>query len=129
MAHAKGSNAETRKASALVAAIEQDDLYERLSDAEGRYEALRVVMRTLGDEERHRDGRAEGDGALMKDTRLNHQDPPLRAGKRFLGEDCLTEGVGHCGRSRRATLTVADATRVEQACYASERARRSSGPS
>lgn len=44
---AKGPNSETRKAVALVAAIEQDDLYERLTDAEARFDALRVVTRTL----------------------------------------------------------------------------------
>ena len=44
---AKGSNSEVRKAVALASAIEQDDLYERLKDAEARFEALRVVMRTL----------------------------------------------------------------------------------
>lgn len=44
---AKGPNSETRKAVALVAAIEQDDLYERLKDAEARYDALKVVTRTL----------------------------------------------------------------------------------
>lgn len=47
MVNAKGSNAESRKAHALVAAIEQDDLYERLKDAEGRFEACKVVVRTL----------------------------------------------------------------------------------
>lgn len=44
---AKGSDADARKAAALGAAIEQDDLYERLTDAESEYEALRVVMKTL----------------------------------------------------------------------------------
>jgi hypothetical protein len=44
---AKGPNSETRKATALVAAIEQDDTYEKLTDAEARYDALRVVTRTL----------------------------------------------------------------------------------
>jgi hypothetical protein len=47
MARAKGSNEATRKASALVLAIEQDDLYERLKDAEARFEALRAVVGTL----------------------------------------------------------------------------------
>lgn len=47
MATAKGSNAESRKASALVTAIEKDDLYERLKDAEARFEASKVVVRTL----------------------------------------------------------------------------------
>jgi hypothetical protein len=44
---ANGANAEVRKATALVAAIEQDGLYEELSDAEARYDALRVVVRVL----------------------------------------------------------------------------------
>ena len=44
---AHGANSEVRKATALVAAIEQDDLYERLSDAEARFDALRVVVRVL----------------------------------------------------------------------------------
>lgn len=44
---AKGSSADVRKSVALSNAIETDDLYERLQDAEGRFEALRVVMRTL----------------------------------------------------------------------------------
>jgi hypothetical protein len=44
---AKGNDAGARKAAALVAAIEQDDLYERLQDAEGRWEALRAVVRVL----------------------------------------------------------------------------------
>jgi hypothetical protein len=50
ISHAKfatGSDAATRKANAVMRAIEQDDLYERLSDAEARYDALRVVMKTL----------------------------------------------------------------------------------
>ena len=46
---ANGSNAEMRKANALVAAIEQDDLFERLTDAEARYDALRVVVKVLED--------------------------------------------------------------------------------
>lgn len=41
---AHGANSETRKATALVAAIEQDDLYERLTDAEARFDALKVVI-------------------------------------------------------------------------------------
>jgi hypothetical protein len=48
--HAKfavGTDAASRKANALMRAIEQDDLYERLSDAEARYEALKVVMKNL----------------------------------------------------------------------------------
>jgi len=44
---AKGPNKETRMAVALVAAIEQDDLYEKLKDAEARYDALRVVTRSM----------------------------------------------------------------------------------
>lgn len=44
---AVGANAEVRKATALCAAIEQDDLYERLTDAESRFEAQRVVTRLL----------------------------------------------------------------------------------
>jgi hypothetical protein len=43
----KGSSADVRKSAALVMAIEQDDLYERLSDAEARFDALRVVMKVL----------------------------------------------------------------------------------
>lgn len=46
---AQGATAEVRKANALVAAIEQDDLFERLSDAEARFDALRVVMKVLSD--------------------------------------------------------------------------------
>jgi hypothetical protein len=44
---AKGSNEATRKANALTAAIEQDNLYDRLTEAEGEYEACRVVVRML----------------------------------------------------------------------------------
>jgi hypothetical protein len=47
MARASGSNEATRKAHALIAAIEQDDLYERLKDAEARFESLRAVIGTL----------------------------------------------------------------------------------
>jgi hypothetical protein len=47
MRTAKGSDANARKASALVAATGQDDLYERLTDAEGRFEALKAVSRVL----------------------------------------------------------------------------------
>lgn len=46
MVHAKGSNAETRKAHALVAAIEQDDLYERLTDAESTFAACSTAERS-----------------------------------------------------------------------------------
>ena len=41
-----GDNAETRKAKALVAAIEQDDLYERLTEAEAIYEAARIATKS-----------------------------------------------------------------------------------
>lgn len=44
---AKGANADTRKANALSAAIEQDDLFEDLKDAEARFEALRVVTKVM----------------------------------------------------------------------------------
>lgn len=44
---AKGNDADARKAAALVAAIEQDDLYERLKEAEGEYEASKVVVGVL----------------------------------------------------------------------------------
>lgn len=49
MKKAGGANSEARKANGFVAAIEQDngELYEALKDAEARFEALRVVMRTL----------------------------------------------------------------------------------
>jgi multidrug resistance efflux pump len=49
MKRASGSNAEARKANGFVAAIEQDngELYEQLQDAEARFDALRVVMKTL----------------------------------------------------------------------------------
>lgn len=43
----KGPNAEVRKASALAGAIEQDDLYEKLTDAEARYDAIRVKVKVL----------------------------------------------------------------------------------
>jgi hypothetical protein len=46
---AQGSNAEKRKANALVAASEQDDMFERLTEAESTYEAIRVVMKVLED--------------------------------------------------------------------------------
>jgi hypothetical protein len=46
---AQGPNAEVRKANALVHAIEMDDLYDRLTDAEARFEALRVVLKVLSD--------------------------------------------------------------------------------
>jgi hypothetical protein len=44
---AKGSDAEARKAAALGAAIGQDDLYERLLDAEGRFEGTKAVIKVL----------------------------------------------------------------------------------
>jgi hypothetical protein len=44
MRTAKGPNSEVRKATGLASAIEQDDLYERLTDAEARFEAQRVVI-------------------------------------------------------------------------------------
>lgn len=44
---ANGSDAASRKSAALVAAIEQDDLYDRLKAAESAYAALQTVMNTL----------------------------------------------------------------------------------
>lgn len=46
---AKGSDAESRKAQALITAIESDggELYEQLTDAESRYEALKAVTRVI----------------------------------------------------------------------------------
>lgn len=44
---AKGNDADARKAAALGAAISQDDLYERLMDAEGRFEGCRAVIKVL----------------------------------------------------------------------------------
>jgi hypothetical protein len=44
---AKGNDADGRKAAALSMAIERDDLYERLMDAEGRFEGQKALMRTL----------------------------------------------------------------------------------
>lgn len=44
-----GPNEAARKAHAFVAAVEQDDLFERLTDAEARYDALRVVVKVLED--------------------------------------------------------------------------------
>ncbi len=46
-AKGKGSDADSRKQAAFALAAEQDDLYEKLTDAESRYEALRVVVRVL----------------------------------------------------------------------------------
>lgn len=48
-AQAKGRDAEARKQAALVMAAEQDDLYDRLMDAEARYAALHAVIRVLTD--------------------------------------------------------------------------------
>lgn len=45
--NAKGSDAEGRKAAALMTAIEADDLYERLKAAEGAYEGCRAVVKVL----------------------------------------------------------------------------------
>lgn len=42
---AKGNDADARKAAALVMAIDQDDLYERLMDAEGRFEGCRASIK------------------------------------------------------------------------------------
>lgn len=44
---AKGNDAESRKAAALVSAADQDDLYQRLQDAESTYEACKVVTKVL----------------------------------------------------------------------------------
>lgn len=44
---AKGNDADARKAAALSMAIERDDLYARLMDAEGRFEGQKALMRTL----------------------------------------------------------------------------------
>lgn len=44
---AKGNDSDARRAAALGAAIAQDDLYERLMDAEARFESLKVVTRLL----------------------------------------------------------------------------------
>ena len=42
---AKGGDAAARKASALIAAIEMDGLYEELMDAEGRFEGARASIK------------------------------------------------------------------------------------
>jgi hypothetical protein len=44
---ATGNDADARKAAALVMAIAQDDLYERLSEAESVFEASRAATRLL----------------------------------------------------------------------------------
>jgi hypothetical protein len=46
-AKAKGGDANARKQAALVMAAEQDDLYERLTNAESDYAASQAVMRVL----------------------------------------------------------------------------------
>lgn len=45
--NATGVSADVRKAVALCAAIEADDLHERLADAEARYDAQRMVTKVL----------------------------------------------------------------------------------
>jgi tetrahydromethanopterin S-methyltransferase subunit G len=49
MRQAPGTNAEMRKANALIQASELDDLHDRLTEAEAAFEALRVVMKVLSD--------------------------------------------------------------------------------
>jgi hypothetical protein len=44
---ANGSDADTRKAVALLTAIEKDDTYMNLQQAEGEFEAMKVVMKVL----------------------------------------------------------------------------------
>lgn len=44
MKQAGGSNESKRKANAFVAAVEQDDLYEHLTEAEAAYDAHSVVV-------------------------------------------------------------------------------------
>lgn len=44
---ANGTSKEVREANALCAAIEQDDLYERFTEAEAKYNALKHVFRTM----------------------------------------------------------------------------------
>ena len=48
---AHGPNAEVRKATAFVAAIEVDDgeLYQNLTDAESEYDAIRVAVKVMED--------------------------------------------------------------------------------
>lgn len=46
-AKAKGGDANARKQAALVMAAEQDDLYDRLTDAESRYAACHAAVRVL----------------------------------------------------------------------------------
>jgi hypothetical protein len=45
--HAKGNDADARKAAALMTAIEADDLYDRLMTAEGTYEGCKAVVKVL----------------------------------------------------------------------------------
>lgn len=44
---AKGNDADARKAAALLMAIEQNDLYEQLSEAEGAFAAARAAVKVL----------------------------------------------------------------------------------
>jgi hypothetical protein len=44
---AQGGDANARKAAALVMAITQDDLYERLREAEGAFEGCKAVIKVL----------------------------------------------------------------------------------
>ena len=46
-ATAKGGDANARKQAALVMAADQDDLYERLTAAEGSYAACHAVIKVL----------------------------------------------------------------------------------
>lgn len=46
-AHAKGGDANARKQAALVIAASQDDLYDRLTDAESEYAAVHAAVRVL----------------------------------------------------------------------------------
>jgi hypothetical protein len=46
-ATAKGGDANARKQAALVIAADQDELYERLTDAESAYAALHAVVKVL----------------------------------------------------------------------------------
>jgi hypothetical protein len=48
-AQAKGGDANARKQAALVMAADQDDLYDRLKDAEARFAALHAVVKVLED--------------------------------------------------------------------------------
>jgi hypothetical protein len=44
---AKGTDADARKAAALVAAADANDVYTRLQEAEGQYEAAKVAVNVL----------------------------------------------------------------------------------